>query len=182
MTKKQRGFRPLDLAYIGIFTAIITVCSWISIPTAVPFSLQTFAIFLALLLLGGKNGFFAVCAYLLLGAVGVPVFTGFKGGIAALVGNTGGYLLGFLLLAGLYWLMSAHCGDTLLWQTLALAGGLLLCYAFGTAWFMFLYIKANGAVSLLTVLGWCVFPFLLPDAAKLAFALFLAKKLKRFVK
>ena len=65
-----------ELAYTGILAALIAVCSWISIPTAVPFTLQTFAVFLTLGLLGGRLGTLAVTVYLLLGAVGLPVFAG----------------------------------------------------------------------------------------------------------
>lgn len=180
-TKKQK-FGALDLAYIGIFAAVIAVCSWVSIPTAVPFTLQTMAVFLALGMLGGRNGFFSVLTYILLGAVGLPVFAGFKGGLAALLGNTGGYIIGFLLLAGIYWLMCSLINDKIYIKAIAMTIGLLVCYAFGTAWFMFLYIKANGAVSLITVLGWCVFPFILPDAAKMAVALLLSSKLAKYIK
>lgn len=182
MEKKKTKFKPLELAYIGIFAALIAVCSWISIPTTVPFTLQTFAVFLALAMLGGRNGFFAVLTYILLGAVGVPVFAGFKGGIAALLGNTGGYIVGFLLLAGVYWLMTSLINEKIYIKAIALVLGLVLCYAFGTAWFMFVYIKSNGAVSLITVLGWCVFPFILPDIVKLALSLLISSRLSRFLK
>ena len=75
--------------------ALMAVCSWISIPTAIPFTLQTMAVFLAVGLLGGKRGTLAVTAYVLLGAVGAPVFANFSGGIGILLGQTGGYILGF---------------------------------------------------------------------------------------
>ena len=179
---KKAALKPLDLAYIGISAALIAICSWISIPTTVPFTLQTMAVFLVLALFGGKNGFFAVLTYILLGAVGVPVFAGFKGGLGALLGNTGGYILGFLLLAAIYWLMTKLMNDKIYIRAAAMVLGLLVCYAFGTAWFMVLYTKANGAVSLMSVLGWCVFPFLLPDAVKLAVALVLGTKLCKYVK
>ena len=78
-----------ELAYTGILAALIAVCSWISIPTAVPFTLQTFAVFLTLGLLGGRLGTLAVTVYLLLGAVGLPVFAGFHGGLGAVLGATG---------------------------------------------------------------------------------------------
>ena len=78
-----------ELAYTGILAALIAVCSWISIPTAVPFTLQTFAVFLTLGLLGGRLGTLAVTVYLLLGAVGLPVFAGFHGGLGAFLGATG---------------------------------------------------------------------------------------------
>ncbi len=180
--QKKAAFKPLDLAYIGISAALIAICSWISIPTTVPFTLQTMAVFLVLALFGGRNGFFAVLTYILLGAVGVPVFAGFKGGLGALLGNTGGYILGFLLLAAIYWLMTKLMNDKIYIRAAAMVLGLLVCYAFGTAWFMVLYTKANGAVSLMSVLGWCVFPFLLPDAVKLAVALVLGTKLCKYVK
>lgn len=182
MEKKKTKFKPVELAYIGIFAALIAVCSWISIPTTVPFTLQTFAVFLALAMLGGRNGFFAVLTYILLGAVGVPVFAGFKGGIAALLGNTGGYIVGFLLLAGVYWLMTSLINEKIYIKAIALVLGLVLCYAFGTAWFMLVYIKSNGAVSLITVFGWCVFPFILPDVIKLALSLLISSRLSRFLK
>jgi biotin transport system substrate-specific component len=80
----------------AFFAALITVCSWISLPVAdIAFTMQTFGVFLALGLLGGKWGSVAIAIYLLLGAVGMPVFSGFRGGVGMLAGVTGGYLWGF---------------------------------------------------------------------------------------
>ena len=179
---EKKKFKATDIAYIGIFSAIIALFSWVSIPTTVPFTLQTLAIFLSLTLLGGRNGFYSILVYIALGAAGIPVFSGFKGGLGVLAGNTGGYILGFILLGAVYWVMTSIFGEKLHIQIIALVLGLLICYAFGTAWFMYLYIKANGAVTLMTVLGWCVFPFILPDAIKMAVAILLAKRLRKFIK
>ena len=77
-------FRTRDLAYIGAMAALMAVCSWISIPTTIPFTLQTLAVFLAVGLLGGKRGTLAILGYLLLGLAGAPVFSGFGGGPACL--------------------------------------------------------------------------------------------------
>ena len=88
-------FKAKDLCYTALMAVLISVCSWISIQTVVPFTMQTFAVFCALELLGGTRGTMAVAVYLLLGAVGVPVFAGFTGGVGILFGTTGGYLLGF---------------------------------------------------------------------------------------
>ncbi|MEI3229118.1 MAG: biotin transporter BioY [Lachnospiraceae bacterium] len=85
-----------DMVYIAIFAVLIAICSWISIPTTVPFTLQTFAVFLAVGVLGGKRGTLSILIYLLLGAIGVPVFAGFTGGIGIVLGTTGGYIIGFL--------------------------------------------------------------------------------------
>ena len=170
-----------DIVYIGIFAALIAVCSWISIPGPVPFTLQTFAVFLTVGLLGGKRGTLAVLVYILLGAVGLPVFSGFSGGLGALVGTTGGYIVGFLFSALLMWAMEAFCGKSRLKLLLSMVLGLLVCYAVGTAWFMAVYLRTTGPVSLMTVLGWCVIPFLIPDAVKILVALLLTDRLKPHV-
>ncbi len=176
-----RRTRTLDLAYIALFAVLIAVCSWISIPMQVPFTLQTFAVFLACGLLGGRRGTQAVVVYLLLGAVGVPVFSGFTGGIGRLVGATGGYLLGFVFTALVMWACEAFLGKKPWVLILSMVLGLLVCYAFGTAWFMALYTINTGAVGLGTVLGWCVIPFLLPDAAKIALAFILTRRLSKAI-
>ena len=80
--------RTRDLTYVALCAVLIAVCAWISIPAPVPFTLQTFGIFAALTLLGGRRGCYAVAVYLLLGLVGLPVFAGFQGGIGALLGTT----------------------------------------------------------------------------------------------
>ena len=99
--------KTYDLAYIAIFAVLIAICSWISIPATVPFTLQTFAVFMAVGLLGGKRGTIAVLTYVLLGAIGVPVFAGFSGGVGALLGNSGGYIVGFIFSALVMWAITA---------------------------------------------------------------------------
>ena len=178
----QRHFRTLDLVYIAAGAALIAVCSWISIPTAVPFTMQTFAVFLLLSLLGGKRGTLSVLVYLMLGAAGLPVFAEFTGGIGVLFGSTGGYFAGFLLLGVIYMLVTKLFGNGMAAEIAALTVGLAVCHAFGTAWFMLVYTKANGAVTLGTVLGWCVFPFVLPDLVKLGLALTISRKILPLMK
>ena len=92
----KKKFEPLDLAYMGMFVALMAICSWISIPTAVPFTLQTFAVFMTVAVLGVFRGTAAILVYILLGMAGVPVFAGFSGGYGAVVGLTGGYIVGFM--------------------------------------------------------------------------------------
>ncbi len=175
--------RTLQLVYIAVFAALIAGCSWLSIPSAVPFTMQTFAVFLALFLLGGKNGTLAVVVYLLLGAVGAPVFANFQGGLGALFGSTGGYLLGFLVTALLYWALEEKiCKKHVAAALGVMVVGLALCYAFGTLWFVTVYSSSTGAVGIGTALGWCVVPYIVPDLCKLALALALANRLKRHVK
>lgn len=171
-----------ELVFTALMAVIIAVCSWISIPTTVPFTLQTFGVFMAVGLLGGKKGTISVLVYILLGAVGVPVFAGFSGGIGVLFGTTGGYIVGFLLSGLVYWAMTAAFGEKLPIMIVAMVLGLIVCYAFGTAWFMIVYAKNTAPIGLMTALGWCVFPFIIPDCIKIALAIVLTKQLKKYVK
>ena len=85
-----------DMAYISLSAAVIAVCAWITVPFTVPFTMQTFAVFLAVLLFGSARGMLSILLYIALGAVGLPVFSSFGGGIGVLIGPTGGYIIGFL--------------------------------------------------------------------------------------
>ncbi len=178
---KQRS-KTYDLVYISILVVLITVCSWISIPLTVPVTLQTFGVFTAVGLLGGKRGTLAVLVYILMGAIGIPVFSGFTGGIGILAGTTGGYIAGFLFSALIMWGMEKLFGRSILVLTGSMVLGLLVCYAVGTLWFMAVYAASSGAVGILTVLGWCVFPFIIPDIAKIVLALILTKRLSGVIK
>ncbi len=174
--------KTYDMVYVAVFTVLIAICSWISIPAAVPFTLQTFAVFLAVSVLGGKRGTLAIVVYILLGVAGVPVFSGFTGGIYVLTGKTGGYIIGFIFSALIMWAMEAIPGKRLWVQALSMVMGLVLCYIFGTVWFMAVYAKSAGAVGLATVLGWCVIPFVIPDLMKIGFALAMGKRLRTIIK
>ena len=165
------------MAYIALFAVLLMVCAWISVPLPVPFTLQTFAIFAALGILGGRRGTWAVAVYLLLGAVGLPVFSGFRGGLGALLGTTGGYILGFLAQALVYWLVTALLGERLPMMAAAMVLGLVVCYAFGTAWFVVLYTRTAGPMTVGAALGMCVLPFVIPDLVKLGLALVLSRRL-----
>ena len=173
----QPKFRTVDMAYIALFAVMIAVCSWISIPATVPFTLQTFGVFLAVGVLGGKRGTLAVLVYLLLGMVGLPVFAGFSGGMGCLLGSTGGYIVGFLFSALVMWAMERLLGKKPWVLALSMVLGLIVCYAFGTVWFMQVYAKPTGAIGLWTALGWCVFPYILPDLVKIVLAMVLCKRL-----
>ena len=174
--------KAYDLVLIALFVALMAICAWITIPAAVPFTMQTFGVFLALLLLGGKRGAICMAVYLLLGAVGVPGFSGFRGGVSALVGSTGGSLGGFIVSALLMWALTGFARRNRWTLAVALAVSLLACYAFGTVWFVVVSVRAGKAMTFGTALSFCVLPYILPDAAKIWLAYFLSKRLKRFVK
>lgn len=177
-------FRVKDVAYIGVFTALLAICAWISIPTPtqIDFTLQTLGIFLAVGTLGGKRGTMAIAAYLLLGAVGAPVFAGFAGGPGVLLMPSGGYLVGFLFTGLLMWGMEKSLGTKPWTLGLSMLLGMVVYYVFGTIWFMIVYPMGGETVSLMTALGWCVLPYLPFDFIKLAAALTLSLQLRRHVK
>jgi biotin transport system substrate-specific component len=166
-----------------MMVALMAVCSWISIPVGqVPITLQTFGVFVAVGLLGGKLGSLSVFVYVLLGTIGVPVFAGFSGGFSSIIGTSGGYIVGFIFSALVMWLMEKLLGKKFWVLAVSMVVGLLVCYAFGTAWFMLVYTRTSGAVALSTVLGWCVIPFIIPDAVKIICALLISGRLRNHVK
>lgn len=169
--------KTLDMTYIALFAVVMVICSWISVPATVPFTLQTFGVFLTVGVLGGRRGTLSVLIYLLLGAIGIPVFSGFAGGIGVLLGNTGGYIVGFLGSALVMWGMERLLGRTRWVLAFSMVLGLLVCYLFGTVWFMFVYAANSGAVGLWTALSWCVFPYIIPDVVKIVFALAICRQL-----
>ncbi len=179
--KKKTNSKITDMVYIGLSAAIIAVCSWISIPLTVPITLQTMGVVLISGLFGAKRGTLSILLYILIGAIGVPVFSGFKSGFGVLIGSTGGYIIGFIFTALIVGIVSDKTNK--LWALiLSMVVGILVCYAFGTAWFAVVYAKTNEPASLATILGWCVIPFLIPDAIKIALAAVLTNRLKKFVK
>lgn len=168
-----------NMVQCAMFGALLCLCAWIAVPLGdAVVTMQTFGLFLTLGVLGGKRGCAAVLVYLFLGAVGLPVFSGFRGGLGALLGVTGGYILGFAALALVYWLVTALLPDKLPVRVSASILGLLVCYAFGTVWFYVLYVKGGKAIGIGAILLKCVVPYLLPDGIKLALAVAMAEKIK----
>ena len=167
-----------DMTYIAMFAVVMAICSWISSPSVVPFTLQTFGVFLAVGVLGGKRGTLAVLIYIRLGCVGLPVFAGFTGGLGILLGSTGGYIVGFLFTALTMWAMERLPSNPALVAVASMVLGLIVCYAFGTVWFMLVYARTTGPVGVWKALGWCVIPYVIPDLAKVALALILRKRLR----
>lgn len=157
------------LALCALFVALVAVCAWLSVPIFdTPITLQSFAVALALLVLGGRQGFVVIGVYLCMGAVGLPVFSGFQGGFGALLGPTGGYLWGFLAMGLAFWAVKKPLLGAIL--------GTVACYACGTAWYALAYADTQG---LFWIVAKCVLPYLAPDAIKLWLAYSVSKQLKR---
>lgn len=193
-TTKQHDINKLILC--GVFAAVVAVCSWITIPlpfTQVPVNLAILGVLLAGGLLGSKYGSLSLLIYILLGAVGLPVFAGFGAGLGVLVGPTGGFVAGYILCAAIAGIGtgsatgaapaspvksgSGKSFDLPAKRIFFMAAGVLACYAFGTIWYVLL-MKTSLWVGLVS----CVFPFIPLDAIKIAVAAFLVRRLERIIR
>ncbi len=165
----------------ALMTAVICALSPFSIPIGpVPISFTNLAIFLTLYLVGHKAGTVSVILYLLIGLAGVPVFSGFSGGIAKLAGPTGGYLIGYVpmaFIAGLFIdRFTAAREASVKTAAVHVAGmilGTIVLYTLGTAWFCF---SMDSDVR--AALGLCVIPFIPGDAAKMVIAALIGPVIK----
>ena len=157
----KRKIATKDLVLTALFAALTAVLAQIQLPIGpVPFNLAVFGAFLAGMLLAPAWAAASMGVYMLLGAVGIPVFAGFMGGPAVLLGKTGGYVIGYIFIA-LATALAVKRSGKLPVIGAAMLAGLLVCYGFGTAWFM----AVTGA-DLVSALGWCVLPFIVPDVCK----------------
>ena len=171
----NQKIRTKQMVLIALMTAVTCVLGPLSIPlpfSPVPISLTNFAIFLAIFILGMKNGTISFIIYLLLGAVGVPVFSSFRGGLQVLAGPTGGYLIGFIFLALIMGFALDHFDRKLVPTIIGMIIGMAVCYAFGTVWLAKLL-----SLSFKEGLMMGVIPYLPGDAAKITIAAIVGPKL-----
>lgn len=165
------------LTLIGLFTALLCILGPIAIIlpfSPVPISLGTLGVLLACLLLGTKNGLLCTILYLILGFVGLPVFTGFTGGAAKLLGPTGGYLLGYLLLAFVGGSVAGHLRKNLLLQAFGLFLGMCCCYLLGTLW-----LTLQSKMTISTALWTGVIPYIPFDICKIGGAVLLNQAVRK---
>lgn len=166
--------RVHDLAVIAIMAAVTCILAPLSIPIGpVPISLTNLAVFFSLYLLGWKRGSLSLLVYLLVGLAGLPVFSGFTGGPAKLLGPTGGYIVGFLPMALISGLIIEKANTPVL-QFLGMLLGTAVCYTLGTLWFCSVTDSA-----LIPALSLCVYPFLPLDLAKMLLALVFGPMIRR---
>lgn len=156
-----------DLTRIALFVAIMIICSYLTVPFAVPFTLQILGVFLAVLVLGKNKGSLAILIYLLLGICGAPVFSGMKGGITAFLTPAGGYLVSFLISGYITGFIYEKTEKNLL----SCIAGLVICYICAYSW-CFVFYPVKGIF--LTMIA----PFIIPDILKISIAVYLSNKLK----
>ncbi len=156
-----------SVAQIGLTASLLAVCAYISIPFGVvPVTLQTFILYVAMGVFGTKKSCLSVFVYLLLGFVGLPVFSHFQNGLGVLMGATGGYLIGFLPLTFVSGFIIKKTGKKFFWLIAAFLLGTVVCYIFGSVWYMAFYLKNVTVDVLRGVMTACVLPFVLPDILK----------------
>lgn len=165
------------IAVTALMAAIMCILGPLAIPIGpIPLSLALIGVYLCAYTLGAKRGTLAVAIYILIGTIGLPVFSGFSGGVAKLLGPTGGYIAGYLFTAFI-------CGvfveifDNFFIQLAGMAVGLFACYFFGTLWFMF-----EAKVGFMEALATCVIPFVAFDLIKIGLAMVLGRSIRAALK
>ena len=179
---KTEIFTTKSMVLTALFAAILCILAPISLPIGpVPMSLASFVIYISVYVLGWKRSAVMCAVYLLIGLVGLPVFSGFEGGVGKLAGPTGGYLIGYIFLAvvcGLF--VDLFVADKIQNRVIHFIGmivGTAVLYVFGTAWFCMS--TRMGVVAALSV---CVFPFIVGDLVKMLISVSVGPTLRTLVK
>lgn len=168
----NRNHKTMQMILCAFFAALTAVLSQIALPlpfTPVPVNLATLSVFLSGALLGPRYGALSQFLFVLLGGIGLPVFSQFTGGLGTLVGPTGGYLVGYILASFVTGLLT---GRLFVRNALSMSAGLLVCYSLGTAWFV--YVTGTGLMEAMFL---CIVPFLPGDALKIVLAAVLVRRL-----
>lgn len=173
-TQTLRTTNTYAMAVTALMTAVTCILAPLSIPIGpVPISLTNFAIYLSLYLLDWKKGTVSYILYLLLGLVGLPVFSGFTGGVGKLAGPTGGYIIGFIPMAIIAGIVIDKYTEKWLLCLLAMIIGTIVCYALGTAWLAY-----EAKMDMMAALWAGVIPFIPGDLVKMALAILIAPKIR----
>lgn len=180
-TRTTTRKRIETITQTAVFIALIAVCAWITVPmpTGVPVTMQTFAVFFVAAMLSPKQSAVVIAGYIMLGAIGVPVFSSFGSGFGHLLGLTGGYITGFLLAAPLAAFLHKLLGNTHFGAIAAMIIGLFVCYSFGGLWFWWVYTKNTGAIGLGQVAALTIIPYIIPDIIKITLAVSAARVIDR---
>ncbi len=179
VSMKKRGITTKNLVITALMAALMCILGPLSLPlpfTPVPISLTNFVIYLAAFVLSWKYCTLSYIVYMLIGMIGLPVFSNFGSGIDKIVGPTGGYLIGFVFTALICSLINEKFVGKIYMYVIGMAAGLAMAYAFGTLWFM--YQQGMGLKQSLVL---CVIPFLIGDAVKIVVATIIGPVLRKAV-
>lgn len=179
LSQNRPSMSAQNLALVGVMTAVTCILGPIAIPlpvSPVPITFTTLAIYLAVYVLGTKYGTISCILYLLLGTVGLPIFSGFSGGPAKLAGPTGGYLAGFIFIALIAGFFIESFSGKIFPAVAGMATATAVCYLFGTFW---LARQMNLTFTAALAIG--VIPYLIGDTVKIVIAALLGPKLKKAI-
>lgn len=177
--KTEKKVNVKDMTVIALVTAVICTLHRFLFQSQFrryPITLALFALFLAGIILGKWKGVVCTVIFLLLGMVGLPVFNGFSGGVQKLVGPTGGYLIGYLFLVFFTGLFVEKFPNKIPMYFVGGIIGIIVCYAFGTVWFVLQY-----KVGFLEALTMCVFPYIPMDLVKLVAAVIIGSQVRKIL-
>ena len=174
---REKRTKTYNIILCGLMAAILCVLAPMAIPTTIPITLGTFVIFIMTYILDYKYSFVSCMIYILLGIVGLPVFSGYQGGIGKIIGPTGGYVVGYLFIALICGYVNNRFWNSRLIQVAGMLAGLAICYALGTLWFAY-----QQNISIYESIVICVFPFIIGDVLKIAGALIVGNMLRKRIK
>lgn len=167
--------KTYSMAVIALMAALMSILGPMSIPIGpVPISFTNLVIYFSVYLIGKEKGTISFVLYLLLGIVGLPVFSGYSSGIAKLAGPTGGYLIGFLFMAYFSGLVVEKVKSKFIYSVLGLIGATAVTYLFGTVWFTY-----QAGCTMIYALSVCVFPFIAGDLIKIVLAAAICPLIKK---
>ena len=176
-TQTFRKTSTYAMVVTALMAAVTCILAPLSVPIGpVPISLTNFAIYLSLYLLDWKKGTLSYLIYLLLGLVGLPVFSGFTGGPSKLAGPTGGYIIGFIVMAVIAGLFIDNCRKPWI-QLIGMIVGTIVCYLFGTVWFCIV-----AGYTFQAALAVCVIPFIPADLVKMIIAMIIGPMIKKRIR
>ena len=178
MRNKESQFNVRDMVNVSLCTAVLCICAPYSINIGpVPFSFTTLIIYLTALSLGLSNSMRCIVLYIILGAIGLPVFSGFQGGFHKVAGLTGGFIIGYIPLTYASSVFSVITENKRIYELIGMIAGTVLLYTCGTAWFI---VQSGARID--TAFKLCVAPFLIGDSFKITVAYSLAPKLRAIIR
>ena len=180
MKKKQKSVQTM--IFIALFATLMCIGAWIQFPGPVPATMQTFVVFVSLGLLGSKSTFIMLLIYVVLGAVGLPVFSGFNSGFGALTGPTAGFIWGFLLGVPVFYIFEKYFFHK---KSLIIIGYIiyiLIHYIPGALWYCRFTVGEINIPGLLSSTLVTVVPFIIPDGIKLFISILTVNRLKKIIK
>ncbi len=175
----KRKHRVQSMIFISLFATLMCIGAWIHFPSVVPATMQTFVVFCALGLMGSKKTFLMLVIYIFLGAVGLPVFSGFNSGLGALTGPTAGFIWGFLLGVPVFYVFEKYFSHK---KSLIIIGYIiyiLIHYIPGALWYCVFSAEALTVGGIISSSLVTVVPFIMPDAIKLMLSLFVTDRLRK---